>query len=373
MGIQKFTTVFPPGRELKYSDLNGKTIAIDARAEIYRGALGMKKLSENLTDYKGRPTTHINAMLLGVILKLKAAGAEQYWVFDYDQKRVSGEAFHVQLKELEIVRRRAIKEKAKHKLTELRKKKKALEERTRVRSVERNGSSSDSDLFSSTDDDEKLAEEMKACVVEIEKNEKKAFQLDRFYTDDVIFMLNMLDIPWIMSPCGFEAEQICALATQSSKVIGTQIDYVLTPDADALPFGSRKVIKRDIRKKKMFEYSLDNVLESNNITLDDLIKISLILGWEKVPKTPRIGPKTVLAKFNNVVLTEVQQEAFAFFKKQLTADDIASIKVNNLDAGPFSNFEKYQELLDWLQLEKCYNRARIDGHFKKIGLFCAEE
>jgi hypothetical protein len=41
--------VFETDKEVKYKDLNGKNIAIDASIEIYRAALGMS-LSKGLTD-----------------------------------------------------------------------------------------------------------------------------------------------------------------------------------------------------------------------------------------------------------------------------------------------------------------------------------
>jgi XPG N-terminal domain len=85
MGVKDFTKVFEPLREIKYKNLAGKTVAIDGNIEIYRAALGMSG-SFQLTDKAGNPSSHINIVLLGVILKLKAAGADQYWVFDYESK-----------------------------------------------------------------------------------------------------------------------------------------------------------------------------------------------------------------------------------------------------------------------------------------------
>ncbi len=346
MGIKDFTKVFLPEREIKYKDLKNKHIVIDARAEIYRGALSMKKMSDDLVDSHGRPTTHINTILLGVILKLKAAGAYQYWIFDYDQKRKEGEAFHVQLKELEILKRQALRKEAKEKVKKLKEELKEKDE-----------------LFSSDD------EEIKICHSEISKHEKRAFCLERFYTDDTIFMLNMLDIPWLIAPYGYEAEQICAMSTYIPLIKNKKMDYVLTPDADAIPFGAMRVIKRNIHKKKLFEYDLEKLLNTHDISLDDLIKISIILGWEQIPKTPRIGPKTVIAKYKNIELTEKQLEAYEFFHKKLTPDEKKSIIIYNIENEAFSNKNKYEQLLDWLELEKNYNRPRIVKQFQKLNLF----
>lgn len=368
MGIQGFTKVFPPKREIKYTELKNKNVIIDARTEIYRAALGMK-VSDALTDNNGKPTTHINALLLGVILKLKAHGANQFWVFDYDQKRKTGESFHIQLKELELIKRNLRKQKSREKLKELKKKKLELEER--VKSAEQEAPRSDNELFSSSEDE--VQKDLVCCISEIDKHEKKAFNLERFYTDDTILMLNMLDIPWLMCPPGFEAEQVCAMATKSADIIGVKMDYVLTPDADAIPFGAVRVIKRDIRKKKLFEYVTQEILDTHEITQEDVIKISLILGCDYAKKTPRIGEKTVLKKFKDVVLTDEQNAARDTFMRNMTNEEIKEIEVHNLNTEPFSDIKKYDELLDWLHLKKCFNRARIDKQFKKNGFFTADD
>jgi len=207
---------------------------------------------------------------------------------------------------------------------------------------------------------------------EIEKQEKRAFYLDQFYTDDVIFMLNMLDIPWLMCPPGFEAEQICAISTYNPDILGITMDYVLTPDADALLFGAEKVIKRDIRKKKLFEYELNKLLIDNSISQQELIKIGLILGTDLAPKTKGIGIKTVLKKHKTVELSPEQLEAKKIFEKELTPYEINNLIINNFENSKNNSFidqKKYEELLDWLELVKCYNRKRIDKIFMKNQLF----
>lgn len=156
-------------------------------------------------------------------------------------------------------------------------------------------------LFSSDSEDEagpstkKTKPPTKEEIQEkISKQEKIAFTMQDFYRTDLVFMLDMLEIPWVECPAGYEAEQVCAMATYDESIFGIKMDYVFTPDVDALLFGAKKLIKRDTRKKKLFEYDLDNLLEQNEITQQDLIKIGLILGTDFADKTPKIGPKSVL-------------------------------------------------------------------------------
>ena len=227
MGIKGFSQVFAPLREVTYKDFAGKKIAIDARVEIYRAVTGISE-SMSLRDKDGNITNHINALLLGLILKLKSVNAEQYWVFDYTQQD-SDEAFHNQLKELELARRRQVREKAKAA------KEKQLEEKSKLARILENNKD---DLFSSDDEDETVRQQLKSCEEKIDKYARAAFTLSNRYIEDVIFMLNTLDIPWISCPAGYEAEQICAMATKSRDIFGVLMDYVLTPDADALLFGA---------------------------------------------------------------------------------------------------------------------------------------
>lgn len=365
MGVKSFTQVFEAYSEFNYKDFKGKSVVIDASVEIYRSALGMK-LSEVLTDAYGNPTSHINIILLGVILKLKANGANQYWIFDYNSANNNRDEFHNPLKQLELQKRRAKRTQANAKLVEL---KKTLKK------------TKDQELFSDDEegeisDTEKISSKITMLSVQntIDQQEKVAFVMKRFYTDDIIFILNMLEIPWMECPPGYDAEQIAAFATNTKDIFGVKMNYVLTPDADTLLFGAKKLIKRDIRKKKLFEYDLNDILTKHDLKLEDLIKIGLILGTDFAKKSPGIGPKTVLKKYKTVTLAADQIAAMANnFKKSLTKTEIKDIIVNNNDTEPFTNSTKYKLLLDWLELVKNFNRARISKQFKKNKLFEAIE
>jgi hypothetical protein len=367
MGIKDFTKVFDNSGEFKYNQFKDKHVVIDASIEIYRAALGMK-MSEQLTNSFGVPTSHINTILLGVILKLKASGAKQYWIFDNSDVNDNNDC-HNPLKQLELKKRKEKRAAASVKIEALKK------QLNNVTLKEKN------ELFSDSESDEcdtnartnetnaRTTGEAAKINDAIDKQEKVAFKMEPFYMIDTIFLLDMLDIPWVKSPSGFEAEHLCALSTINKNIFGVKMDYVFSPDSDALIFGAKKLIKRDIRKKKLFEYDLKSLLGDNNLTLDELIKIALILGCDFAPKTPRIGIKTVLKKFKDVVLSDEQNIAFQLFKKELTQDELNNIVVYNSTSKPFSNNNKYKQLLDWLVLVKNYNRDRIVKQFDKQKLF----
>lgn len=355
MGVQSFTKVFEPQGEFTYKEFKGKSVVIDASVEIYRAALGMK-LSETLTDAFGNPTAHINVILLGVILKLKAVGASQYWIFDYHSVDKS-ETFHNPLKQLELQKRKAKRVAANEKLVILKK-------------------SKEQELFSEESESEtdELSKNLKNIKVSVQSSidtqEKVAFVMKRFYTEDIIFILDMLEIPWLQCPSGYDAEQIAAFATNNKDIFGKKIDYVFTPDSDALLFGAKKLIKRDIRKKKLFYYNLSDLLKEYELTQDNFIKVGLMLGTDFAKKSPGIGPKTVLKKYKTTELTQAQIDAMnQNFKKVLTKNELELLVIHNDKYTPFTNEKKYIQFLDWLEIVKNYNRIRIMKQFEKNKLF----
>ena len=358
MGVKSFTQVFDHSGEIFYKEMKGKNIVIDASVEIYRSALGMK-MSETLTDAFGQPTAHINIILLGVILKLKAAGANQYWVFDKFHE--AGEECHNPLKQLELQKRKEKKAAASKKVT-------ILKEKIEKLSVKDIKKTEEDELFSESECEDDKSDQIKKHKKTLDTQEKSAFVMKRSYFDDVIFMLNSLEIPWLESVEGFEAEQICGISTNKN-IFGVRMDYVLSSDMDALLFESRALIKRDIRKKKFFKYNLNELLEKYKLTQDGLIKVGLILGTDFAAKTPRIGPKTVLKKYKEVELTKEQEDAFLLFKKELTDTEIKNIVINNKDSIPFMDADKFLQLLEWLHLVKSYSRERILKQFHKQDLF----
>jgi hypothetical protein len=365
MGINSFTKVFEYTDEFAYKNFKNKNVVIDGFTELYRAALGLKTIN-TLTDSQGKPTAHINTILLGVVLKLKAAGANQYWVFDYNTHAEDGIQNHNPLKQLELAKRKLKKNTAQDNIKRL------------TKQLEKKASIED-DLFSEDDDDDtnndngsgpSITVTTQDIQIEIDKQQKAAFTLKSFYIEDVKFILDMLDIPWIECPAGFDAEQIAAFSTIDNNIFGVKMDYVLSQDMDSLLFGARVLIKRDLKKKKLFKYELAKVLKDYKLTQDNFIKIGLILGCDFAPKTPRIGPKTVLKKYGDIVLSEEQMKAYNDnFKRRLTNEELKSIKIMNSDVEPFSDKKKYDALIDWIVMIKGFNRDRITKQFNKIDLF----
>jgi len=322
MGVKGFSKVFAAQREIKERELAGANIVIDGNIAVHRGAAG----KFILTGPDGQSTKHINTVLLGVILKLAGAGANQYWIFDNDTPN------HAPFKAAEVQRRRDIRQRAAERLETI--------------------------IADATFDDDEVA-----------KLQRQAAPLEGHEFADVKLMLDLLDIPWALAPHGLEAEQVCAAATNDASIFGVAMDYVLTEDMDALVFGASRILtRRTINSRKvMYLYELDTLLHDNEISLDDLKKIAILLGTDFAPKTRGIGPGSVLRRFRSVLLTDEQEAAMRGTFCASTAG--ITLHIMNADAAPFSDAEKYTALLDWIEVERGYNRERIAKQFAKYGLF----
>ena len=143
---------------------------------------------------------------------------------------------------------------------------------------------------------------------------------------------------------------------------------MLSPDSDALIFGAKKIIKRDTtrtkkRKKKIyFLYDLKKLKSKHKLSQNDLIKVALCLGTDFNPKGVKgIGEKTVLSKYkiidNMIKVNEDIRKAYAQFKKECPLD----IKtIHNRNNKILNDKQKINDLLDWVEHEKNYNRERIE-------------
>lgn len=332
MGIQHFSKVFASQGELKYKDLAGKWVAIDAMYQLHRTAHPFRTTkSAILTAPDGTATNHING-LLALILNLKKCGAHQVWIFDHPN------GGHDSLKDIEVERRKSCRVAAKQKLQDI------LDQPT---------------IFSDSEDEEKTSE---VAAVARNKYERAAFSLEMYMITDLKFMLDSMDVAWIESPKGFEAEQLAAHMTNTA-VAGILADAVLTPDPDCLLFGARLMLKND--KQKLYKYNLAVLLQDAALDIDGLIKVGIALGCDFAEKTAGVGPKTVIKKLPALTLSERQQEAFQYFKKPICPDALATLRIHGANnTVPFSNPTKLTELFEWLKSVKGFNAARLESRFR---------
>jgi len=314
MGIKNFSKVFNHNGEVKYKDMRNKVVAVDAMYQLHRTAHPFKTVKNAiLTAPDGTSTNHING-LLALIFNLKKVDAKQVWVFDNPGEE------HNSLKIIEIERRRSCKEIAQKKLQLL----------------------DEHELFS---DDDNNNLDNNNHLINKNKYQRASFSLEIYMINDLKFMLDCFDIPWIEAPIGYEAEQLAAYLT-FNKLHGIKADIVLTPDPDCLLFGAKIMIKHD--KQKLYKYELSSLLDEFKINQDDLIKI---------------GIKSVIKKFKITELSHKQHEAFLYFKKPICPNALKLIKWNISEDKPFNNQQKINELFNWITNIKGFNESRTRTRF----------
>jgi 5'-3' exonuclease len=360
MGIQNFTKLFPAQGEVKYKDLRGKWVAVDAMYQLHRMAHPFKTANGSnavLTAPDGSMTNHING-LLALILNMHKNAINQVWVFD------NPGAGHDSLKDIEVERRKSCRSVAKQKLQDL---------------VEQ------PELFS---DEEKIDP---TNVITRGKYERAAFSLDIYMINDLKYILDCFGVAWIEAPPGFEAEQLAAHMT-NHEVHGIFADAVLTPDPDCLLFGARQMIKND--KQKLFKFDLDSIyLEisaeptqsvtkkttknvasvtpprviNSSSSADNLIWIGIALGCDFAEKVPGIGPKTVIKKLSSIKWSDRQLAAFKYFKTPICPVALATTVVHKKEI-PFSDNVRIVELFKWLTGTKGFNATRMESRFRAAKL-----
>lgn len=344
MGVKDFSKTFKAIGTIKWKDKSGETIAIDAMTELYRAALGAKKIT-TLTDASGKPTMHINVYLANII-EMQRQSIGQIHVFDYDPSSEENADFHNPAKIDEIKKRQQRKD-------DIRKKRDAL--------------FSDSDSDADSDTDTENIKKQKEILKENKKNQfdKQLFSLDKSMINDIKLILNCLNIKYIEAPKGFEGECIAAYLNERGIV-----DAVYSGDTDPIVFGAPVLYRKNPRDKKIYEYTQDDILKQIKETnknfrepdLDDIRKACLILGTDFAPKTPRIGSGTVLKKLHELELTDKQKHGRMHFERKPKK---SSIIIHNEDKTPFVDCE-VNILLDWLVKEKSFSRSRITNMLKKV-------
>jgi 5'-3' exonuclease len=360
MGIKSFSKFSSPSI-INMKDLTGKIIAIDASVVAYQAALGAKSIN-TLTDSYGNSSMHIS-VIMAKVLNFKQNNTGQIWVFDFHE---NGYTPPNKTHELEIRKNRRVAAEKRLKTFKLKKQ----EQKNKRASVE--------DLFSSDEDETPLITIASDAVSErsmddkICAQEKQCFSMNSRIINDIKFILNSFNVPWITAHKGIEAEQLCAALT-----IHNYADAVFSTDIDALMYGANKLIRnvKSKGKKVLQSYSLQNILETNKISILDLRKIGVILGCDHAKKTANVGPKTVLKKYQTIVLTPEQKKAVKIFE---TPIDLASYDLEN--TGIVSIYKrdksidktirpqtktKIDNLLIWL-VDKNFNKNRVKKQIIKV-------
>jgi len=344
-------------------DLKNKTMAIDVSNELYRAVTGMKNIN-TLTDKDNNITSHILVMIQNMI-KFKSYDINQIYVFDgkpYNEKSDT------------LNKRKDIKNNAINKLNESTK---SIQPNELVESNESN------ELIDIIDEDDNIVLDLsldKSLDLSLDKSKDKSLDrsLDNEYKwnkmaftptkqmfDDIKFILEKFNIPYIQLPFDVEceAEQYCAYLTKTGRA-----DYTFTSDIDAFIFGSTNVIRRENSEKKdkngnvkkgptiFYSYNLNEMLLNKKITYDNLIYIAISLGTDFNPNIKGFGVKTAFKKYQIIKdkFEDIHKKSYEIFTKDLSNFEVnVTYNKNNYDIK-----KNMDELSDWLINEKNFNKDK---------------
>ena len=212
-------------------DYNKKYIVLDASMIIYQYVIAIRSTGSDLQDKNGKLTSHILGVLSKTFMLLKY---DIFPIFVFDGKPP-------EIKYNTIKNRKNLKKKNLEKL-------------------------------------ETASEEDKI------KYFKRSFSITKEQTNEVKEILKLFGIPIIEAPS--EADPLCA------KIVKDKFGYgVASEDMDLLVFGSPILIRNLSGRKKVIEINLDSFLKKMDITHDQLIDLSILLGCDYSSTIPKIGPK----------------------------------------------------------------------------------
>lgn len=139
------------------------------------------------------------------------------------------------------------------------------------------------------------------------KERVNSFRIDSNIVSQTMDLLSYLGVEYRVVGPGEEAEHYGA-----HLCITGEISYFMSGDSDVLAFGG-KLIKPVHQKNKTVYilYLVSDVLKFLDIDMVGLTKISVIMGNDFCDKTPKIGVKTVIKKYNDVILTPEQSAVMA--------------------------------------------------------------
>ena len=353
MGIKNFSKTFNPTRIIKNKDLKNMTLAIDAMTELYRASLGAKTV-DLLTDDEGNPTLFIS-VLISNILEFHKNNVNQIWVFDYDQD--ADKSFHNPAKLDELIKRKQKKQAAQEKIDKL--KEDPLFSDDEEEELDKETDTKTDETDKETDKQDKETDKQD----KINALEKQLFSVNKTVINEVKLILNCLNIKWAEAPHGFEGECVATYLNVSGVA-----DAVYSADTDPIAFGAKKLLRKNPKDKKIYEYTQENILEqlqsvttNHSPELYDIRKIAVILGTDVCDKTAGVGAKTVFKKYRNITLTKKQEQAIQFFDKHPNNN----LLINNEDKQPFININ-LDELLLWLVNIKKFKEHIWKPRFLKV-------
>jgi flap endonuclease-1 len=262
--------------------LQGKTLAVDGYNTLYQFlAIIRQPDGTHLRDRSGRVTSHLSGLLYRTS-NLAEKRIRLVYVFDGKPP---------ELKETEILRRRAVKEEATIKYEE---------------SLRRGD------------------------FKEARKYSQMTSRLRDSMVDDARILLDALGVPWVQAPSEGEAQA-------AHMAVKGDVWAVASQDHDSLLFGAPRLVRnlaitgrRKLPKKDLYVevepelIELERVLAELGIAIEKLVDLGILIGTDFNPDGIKgIGPKTALKMLKEITS---QQNMDDLLRKAASPNDLAGIR-----------------------------------------------
>jgi len=314
--------------ELKFSELKGKIIAIDAYNSLYQFLSIIRQPDGTpLRDHLGRVTSHLSGLLYRTANYL-AEGIKPVYVFD-------GRSPELKMR--------------------------TVEERMRIR-------------MAAKEEWEKALKEGK--IEEARTKAQQASYLSKEMVKEAKRLLNYMGIPWIQAPSEGEAQAAYMVSRGDAYASASQ-------DFDSLLFGTLRLVRnmaltgrRKLPRKNVYVEVKPEiiVLEENlnklGITREQLIDIGILVGTDYNTGIKGIGPKTALKlikkygslekvmKEKGVVIENYEEIRKIFLNPPVVSDYTLLWRDINEDA-----------LIDFLCREHDFSKDRVMSAVEKMRMF----
>jgi flap endonuclease-1 len=243
------------GSDIEFSDLSGKTIAVDALNTIYQFLSSIRQQDGTpLMDSKGNVTSHLSGLLYRTT-NLMRMGIKPVYVFDGKPPDL---------------------------------KKKTLEARgQRKRDAER----------------EWIKAKREGRIDDALKYAKRTSKLTDEMLDDSKTLLDLMGVPYIQAPSEGEAQCTRMVLDGGVWAVGSQ-------DYDCLLFGAPRLVRGLTLsgKLELRLVELEKVLENLEITRQQLIDLAILVGTDFNPGVHGIGPKKALKAVQENRVDEIEKE-----------------------------------------------------------------
>jgi flap endonuclease-1 len=266
MGIKQLKKIikkYAPNAIIPFDlcDLKGKKIAIDSSILLYR--------------FRYRYNSD-NFHILGFTSKIKELadlGVEPYFVFDGTPPKA---------KERVLSERSELRKKQISKLTEIESQLKNYDLQYVSEFID-----SDSENTENVED----IKNAKTLLAEQKKIKKNLLIVTKTHSLEVMDYLKSLGIAFCQAET--EAEKHCAYLQKTG-----QVDYILTEDTDALPFGGSNIIFQN----ELCDLKL--VLEGLGLTFESFVDFCILCGCDYTSTIPKVGPVSALKLIKRYITIE---------------------------------------------------------------------